>query len=465
MKEIERKYLLNRSILEYLDKDSTTHKKITQFYIKATANKSVRFRKYGSQYTKCIKHGTGGVREEIEEEVSQKVYKINLNKRIGRSIKKIRYLFNLDSYEYSVDVYKKMLENLYVMEVEFESMAAYENFVLPSVLKMYVKKEVTDDEAYKNKNLALFGLPYVENDAKEHGSVDALMHIFGKLLDDIYFYRGKLLTGGDDEDLHQFRIACRRSVVLMGEFRLLYEEESLLEHRTRLKNLISISNTKRDMDVLISELTKIEGKMDLSLYQEVLELLKERVEVILQREHASIITYLQSEACTNILMVWKNYISDRNSTSVSIYGRYPIDSLSKYVIFQRFLKIKKHIKGLDPKHDASETLHKLRIEYKKMRYLLESFGYLYEKNEIKKLLKEMKKLQNILGLFHDSHQQKMIFEGLFETEKNERVRSFIKEKLLSGLKAYQKKEILKIRKQLKRFLTKEESYRQIFALE
>ncbi len=299
--------------------------------------------------------------------------------------------------------------------------------------------------------------------SEKNSSATILNRVFGRLLDDIYFYRGKLLKGGDDEDLHQFRIACRRSVVLMGEFRLLYEEESLLEHRRGIKNLINISNIKRDMDVLISELTKIEEEMDLSLYQESLALLRERVEVILQREHISIITYLQSERCTNILMAWKNYITDTNRTNISIYGRYTIGSLSRYVIFKRFLKIKKQIKMLDPKHDASKTLHKLRIEYKKMRYLLESFGQLYEQKEIKKLLKEMKKLQDVLGDFHDSHQQKMIFEGLLETEKNERVQVFIKEKLLSGLKAYQKKEILEIQKLLKKFLKKEEVYRQIFA--
>ena len=187
------------------------------------------------------------------------------------------------------------------------------------------------------------------------------------------------------------------------------------------------------------------------------------VEKILQKEHESIITYLQSETCTNVLMAWENYITGTNRTNISIYGRYPIDSLSKYVIFQRFLKIKKQIKVLDPKHDASETLHKLRIEYKKMRYLLETFGELYEKKEIKKLLKEMKKLQNVLGLFHDSHQQKMIYEVLLETEENEKVRSFIEEILLSSLKSYQKKEILEIQKQLKGFLKKEGVYRQIFA--
>ena len=463
MKEIERKYLVSRSILEFLDKTSTSHKNITQYYIKATANKSLRFRKYGNRYYRYIKHGRGSIREEIEDEVPQKVYKKNLKKRIGRSIKKIRYLFVLDSYEYSIDIYKKPFVDLYVMEVEFESIAAYENFVLPSTLKIYVEKEVTDDEAYKNKNLALFGLPYKESETEETVSADALMYIFGKLLDSIYFYREKLLTGGDDEDLHQFRIVCRRSVVLMGEFQLLSEGESLLEHRRGLKNLISISNTKRDMDVLISKLSKLEDKAEVSFHQGSIDILKAHVEKILQREQGLILNYLKSEACINVLMAWKNYITDMNRTNIPIYGKYSIESLSKYVIIQRFLKIKKQIKVLDPKHDASETLHKLRIEYKKMRYLLESFGQLYEKKEIRKLLKEMKKLQNVLGLFHDSHQQKMIYEVLLETEENEKVRSFIEEILFSSLKSYQKKEILEIQKQLKRFLKKEEVYRQPFA--
>jgi len=463
MKEIERKYLLKRSILEFLDETSISHKKIIQFYTKATYNKSLRFRKYAGGYYKCIKHGTGGVREEIEEEISQKVYKKNLKKRIGRSIKKRRYFFIWDSYEYSVDVYKKPFVDLYVMEVEFESIAVYENFVLPWALKKYVKKEVTEDESYKNKNLALFGLPYEEKEAKENGSVNVLMNMFEKLLSDIYFYREKILADGDDDDLHQLRVSCRRSVVLMGEFKLLYGGEKLLEHRAGLKDLINITNTKRDMDVLKDTLYKIKKEMKISYYPETIDVLSEHVEEVLQTEHDLIREYLESEACTNVLKAWKNYIQDTNRTDISIYGKYPMHTLSKYVIFQRFLKIKKHIKVFDPKDDTSETLHKLRIEYKKMRYLLEIFGHFYEKKEIKKLIKEMKELQDILGLFHDSYQQKMIFEALLETEENERVRSFIKKILLSGLKAYQKKEILKIQKSLKRFLKKEKAYRQIFA--
>lgn len=297
---------------------------------------------------------------------------------------------------------------------------------------------------------------------KENGSVAALMQVFEKLLYDIYFYREKLLADGDNDDLHQFRIACRKSVVLMGEFSFLYEKEELLSHRSGLKNFITISNAKRDMDVLEIELEKIAGEIAGSHYQEAWELLKEHVAKMLQKENEPILSYLKSQTCINVLMAWKNYMTDTNRTDISIYGRHPIDLLSKYVIFQRFLKIKKQIKKLDSKHNASQMLHKLRIEYKKIRYSLETFGYLYEKKQIKKLLKEMKELQDVLGDFHDAQQQKILFEALLESQEDKKVRSFIKEVLISRVKAYQKKEILKIRKYLKEFLKKEETYRKLF---
>ncbi len=297
----------------------------------------------------------------------------------------------------------------------------------------------------------------------EKSSAAILMKIFLGLLSNIYHYREKILSGGDDEDLHQLRIACRQTVVLMGEFGLLYDGKEFLEHRAGVKDIITMSNKKRDMDVLNIELYKIEETIEASQHQKAFEILKEHVQKRIKKENDLIMTYLQSETCTDTLIAWKNYITDMKRRGVLIDGSLPIGSLSKYVVLQRFLKIKKHIKKLDYKNDMNTSLHKLRIEYKKMRYLLESFGYLYDKKAIRKLLKKIKKLQNILGRFHDNDQQKIIFEGLLKTEKHENVRSFIQEILLSHLKIYRKKEILEIRKKLMKFLKTEESYKELFS--
>ena len=54
--------------------------------------------------------------------------------------------------------------------------------------------------------------------------------------------------------------------------------------------------------------------------------------------------------------------------------------------------------------DASTSdaeIHRLRIECKKLCYLLEFFASLFPREEISQLVKELKKLQNVLGDHHD----------------------------------------------------------------
>ena len=61
--------------------------------------------------------------------------------------------------------------------------------------------------------------------------------------------------------------------------------------------------------------------------------------------------------------------------------------------------------GLD--HDPpAEALHRLRIDAKKLRYLLEFFHSLYPAPEINARIKELKRLQDILGGFNDMEIQR-----------------------------------------------------------
>ena len=56
-----------------------------------------------------------------------------------------------------------------------------------------------------------------------------------------------------------------------------------------------------------------------------------------------------------------------------------------------------------------EELHRLRIQGKKLRYSLEFFSSLYPEREQKKLVKQLKVLQNNLGDFNDlTVQQEML---------------------------------------------------------
>jgi CHAD domain-containing protein len=59
-------------------------------------------------------------------------------------------------------------------------------------------------------------------------------------------------------------------------------------------------------------------------------------------------------------------------------------------------------------------LHSLRIECKRLRYLLEFFTNLFPGDEINRLIKQLKKLQDNLGLFQDFSVQEETLMGFVE---------------------------------------------------
>jgi len=302
----------------------------------------------------------------------------------------------------------------------------------------------------------------VKKISQKESAATVLRLVLEYLLEDIYAYREHVLKEEGSEVLHRFRISVRRSVVLMGEFSFLDRNGQLLEHRKALKILINISNVKRDLDVLYGQICSLKEKPAYS--NDVLLLLKKDLEDILQEEHSVIIEYLLSQTCTDILRSWEAYLSQDHFNTVSDDGKTTIKKLADKVIYGRFLKIQKQIRVLERKPGSpEEKLHALRISYKKLRYLLETFRSLYREKKIHKLIKEMKKIQNVLGDFHDSCQQEILLKKVLQDEKNETVRAFIAGFFLSDLKEYQNKEIKKIKKKLKKFLKKEKIYRRMFS--
>jgi adenylate cyclase len=76
----------------------------------------------------------------------------------GQRISKRRYLLGAEGgARIELDVYAGALTGLVTAEVEFDSSAAAAAFSPPP----WLGREVTDDPAYKNKRLAIDGLPEV----------------------------------------------------------------------------------------------------------------------------------------------------------------------------------------------------------------------------------------------------------------------------------------------------------------
>ncbi|MGB5401269.1 MAG: CHAD domain-containing protein, partial [Thermoanaerobaculia bacterium] len=69
-------------------------------------------------------------------------------------------------------------------------------------------------------------------------------------------------------------------------------------------------------------------------------------------------------------------------------------------IWKAFRKVLKQGLAIDSS-SPPEILHRLRIDCKKLRYLLEFFRSLYDEDEIRTLVKALKHLQDNLGDFND----------------------------------------------------------------
>ena len=151
--EIERKFLVATLPV---DLDSRPHNEISQGYLAISVDGSeVRLRRKGTQHYQTIKSAGGLSRTEYEIELTQDQFQLLWPATERRRVEKTRYDVMLSGVKIEVDVYRGNLSGLCTAEVEFNSVSESQIFDIPS----WFGKEVTEDSRYKNKNLAVHGLP------------------------------------------------------------------------------------------------------------------------------------------------------------------------------------------------------------------------------------------------------------------------------------------------------------------
>jgi adenylate cyclase len=152
IREVERKWLVSA----LPDLNGLKGKEVIQGYIAVTSDGTeVRVRQKGESYFQTIKSDGGLVRGEIEVELSKSQYDKLWAATANRRLEKTRYEISYQGNTIELDVYRGSLTGLIVAEVEFPSVRDAMLFTPPS----WFGNEVTEHKGYKNKNLALNGLP------------------------------------------------------------------------------------------------------------------------------------------------------------------------------------------------------------------------------------------------------------------------------------------------------------------
>lgn len=151
MRELERTFVIKH----IPDLNYTKTVMIEQYYTAIKSDYEERYRMVvredGIEFWKTIKRGTGYEREEFEERISVDEYLDNKRYAIGRVIRKARMI--ADTGE-EVDVFISPFNSLIYLEKEFDAEEEARNYIPP-----IQGKDVTEDNRYSNKMLALYGLP------------------------------------------------------------------------------------------------------------------------------------------------------------------------------------------------------------------------------------------------------------------------------------------------------------------
>ena len=150
MSEIERKW-----IVAELPRGLPDGEPIRQGYVALDGDVEVRIRDRAGSYSLTVKRGSGLEREEIEIDLDRDTFDALWPIAERRSIDKDRHVVEVGTHFAEVDVYRGRHGSLCAVEVEFTSTDEADAFEPAS----WFGPEVTDDDRWSNRVLAVDGLP------------------------------------------------------------------------------------------------------------------------------------------------------------------------------------------------------------------------------------------------------------------------------------------------------------------
>ncbi len=239
---------------------------------------------------------------------------------------------------------------------------------------------------------------------------EATRTILRALLDTLLANEDGVRRDLDSEFLHDFRVAVRRTRSALGQIRGVLPAEAVARFRTEFAWLGELTGPTRDLDVHRIKLAACRSAFppkvaaDLAPFEEFLGRKRRQARRLL-------LAGLRSRRCRRLLDDWRAFLDGPPSPveAAPSAERAIVDVASERIrrALRRSLKRGKAIAAGTP----PEQLHALRIELKKLRYLLEFFRSLYEPVEVERLIGALKRLQDNLGDFNDLRVQQAALVG------------------------------------------------------
>jgi CHAD domain-containing protein len=221
----------------------------------------------------------------------------------------------------------------------------------------------------------------------------ALLRDFIKMLD----HEAGSRSGEDIEDVHDMRVATRRMRSALRTFAPYFKGKAIRSFRASLSKIADALGAVRDLDVLIDDLTKYEKKSGASLQGAIALLDAQRSEA-----RAALHKALDRRDYNRFVIHFGEFLTTpgARARSVDLEALLPtrVRHLLPTLVYEHLGAVRAYETAID--EGEPETLHALRIEFKRLRYLTHFFEEVLGETTAS-FLKDLKAIQDHLGRMQD----------------------------------------------------------------
>ena len=204
----------------------------------------------------------------------------------------------------------------------------------------------------------------------------------------------------DTEVLHDFRVAIRRTRSALAQIKNVFSTRTTDRFKKDFAYVGKRTNALRDLDVYLLNQDAYKAMLPAVLRDDIDPLFRH-----LRKKRAKAFQHvmrgLKSKKYATIMKDWEVFLNRPPPGSVTASNaELPVIDLARQRIYKKYRGVVKTGNKILA-NTEDKMLHVLRIECKKLRYLMEFFASLFTRKKINALIKQLKNLQDNLGDFND----------------------------------------------------------------
>jgi CHAD domain-containing protein len=225
-----------------------------------------------------------------------------------------------------------------------------------------------------------------------------------------------ILSDLDTEFLHDYRICLRKIRSVLSLVKGVYPSDGTRRMRKILGDLARQTNRLRDLDVYLLAQDEYLGLLPPELRPALEGMFEDfSAERDIEIQHTTL--KIRAHSSRKLLRKMAVYFSEETMHKPSPSAEIPVGPLVFRCVYKRYRKIHEIAAGIGAE-TPDEVVHQLRIECKKLRYLMEFFSELIPEEEAALMLKMLKRLQGRLGDFNDASVQQKSLLNYWEHKKS-----------------------------------------------